>query len=851
MSQRDPVRRPAPGEDLSQVLMQDAAWLRRLARRLAADGPRAEDAVQATLVSAWSTGQRRPSRGWLATTLRNALRSEARGEARRRAREQAVAVPERQADDSATLERLELQQRVVAAVQGLDEPYRTTIVLRFLDGLSPRAIAARTDTPVKTVHTRVERGLAKLRGTLDRAVGNDPEALDWRAALLALPGVSAGTTSVLTGVTAMGTLFKATTATAGVALLAGAVYVLGPEADSGAVPAVEAHPAASEVEVAAAVPASAPQGAERAAVTEEPEVTAPAAAAPVERLTSARVVDVEGRAVPGVRVVLQRGHESREAESGPDGAVALILPLPAEADPARALDWLTVDDPDWLGLVQVEGPARDAELVVAPRVDVAGIVVDEDGAPLEGASVRLDFPTVLELSLQGERRVLPEHSRRATSAADGTFQLESATAVEGLYVQVRLAGYAGARERVAVPSPAPLEIVLSRSTAGERSVSGRVLTNDGHPVAGALVAARGDAAHSDEEGWFDVPVPELEELHLAAGQTTVDLWAVQPGSLPARHPLDLAAPLPDFVELRLGPEPLTISGRVVDPAGDPIGGAPVWISDLEEFGVVPEDAGGLTFLMHRSVEELLTEDGEARQGVTVRSDDEGRFALTGLLDREYVVAALDERTLAVLPGLEVPGGTQGLTLVVAPQRPLTAVAGRVVSGAGAPLAGQRVRAMSNVHQRGLLTSHGVPEVVSDEAGRFRFQGLSADGLVLQVVGEGIASDAQRRIDPAEDLLDLVLVAPFAARLKLRSDDPRFASGTVSLEDADGKALFVTQELSGVRLGAAAFQLIEGRSGVLHTDDRVRTIVLRSPALDEPLRLPLRLEPGTLLELEVP
>jgi hypothetical protein len=53
------------------------------------------------------------------------------------------------------------------AVLSLHEPYRTTISLRFLDSLAPRVVARRMNVPVKTVHTRVERGLGILRVKLD------------------------------------------------------------------------------------------------------------------------------------------------------------------------------------------------------------------------------------------------------------------------------------------------------------------------------------------------------------------------------------------------------------------------------------------------------------------------------------------------------------------------------------------------------------------------------------------------------------------------------------------------------------------------------------------------------------
>ena len=71
---------------------------------------------------------------------------------------------------------------VVEAVARLDEPYRAAILLRYFEGLAPAAIAARTGTPLRTVHTRLYRALARLRTELDRAHGGERKT--WLRALI-------------------------------------------------------------------------------------------------------------------------------------------------------------------------------------------------------------------------------------------------------------------------------------------------------------------------------------------------------------------------------------------------------------------------------------------------------------------------------------------------------------------------------------------------------------------------------------------------------------------------------------------------------------------------------------------
>ncbi len=70
------------------------------------------------------------------------------------------------------------------AVLALDEPYRSTLLLRFFDDLPPRDVAKRTGVPVETARARIRRGLEQLRARLDKAHGSDGNA--WRLALIPL-----------------------------------------------------------------------------------------------------------------------------------------------------------------------------------------------------------------------------------------------------------------------------------------------------------------------------------------------------------------------------------------------------------------------------------------------------------------------------------------------------------------------------------------------------------------------------------------------------------------------------------------------------------------------------------------
>lgn len=57
-------------------------------------------------------------------------------------------------------------QRAMSALHKLEEPYRTTIAQRYVEGLSVTEIAELTNDPPNTVSVRLHRGLEQLRSHL-------------------------------------------------------------------------------------------------------------------------------------------------------------------------------------------------------------------------------------------------------------------------------------------------------------------------------------------------------------------------------------------------------------------------------------------------------------------------------------------------------------------------------------------------------------------------------------------------------------------------------------------------------------------------------------------------------------
>jgi len=162
-------------------LLGEAEWLTRLARSLTSSAADADDVVQDTFATALRSppDPDRPVRPWLRRVATNIVRMRHRGRVRRDAREQVIdQVTDPTPTPEQLLERARVERTLTDLVLALEEPYRTTVLLRYREGLTAEAIAKRDGVPAGTVRRRLKTAVDRLRERLDERESSNT----WRAA---------------------------------------------------------------------------------------------------------------------------------------------------------------------------------------------------------------------------------------------------------------------------------------------------------------------------------------------------------------------------------------------------------------------------------------------------------------------------------------------------------------------------------------------------------------------------------------------------------------------------------------------------------------------------------------------
>jgi RNA polymerase sigma factor (sigma-70 family) len=830
---------PPPLHDL----LADARWVRRLARPLAGNAHDADDLVQDACLLALRCPPTHGEnlRGWFRQVLRNLVRQNARASARRARRELAPATarPTMTEATDDLVERATTHRAVVDAVLALDEPLRATILLRFFEDLPPRAIAARLGVPVATVHSRLQRGCARLRQQLDANFGNRRR---WCAALVPLPQLAATLPAI--GVLVMNGKVLALAATLVVGATAlwfgsdwfGTRPSLAPPAPAGTTVALEAAATAPRQEAA-------PDAAERsAAVPAGPPV---ADARPAARQVTGRVVDGEGHAVQAVRVELAQvgaGQRSSGEAAAPerhetrsDAAGAFTF-----AAAARSEGRVRVTEPGWQTVMHSVLPSDDTSskllVVVAPAVALAGQVRSADGLGIAGAALQIVWPADLRSRLSDIGDMAAEEHVSARSQDGGRFALGAAR-VRGAQLVVTAEGFVPDRRPVPEHSDQSLVITLERPQPRPGTIQGQVTDPRGVQVAGARIGLGTTLVTSDAQGNFLIDDD-------GKGRTLVATKAGHRCGAVERPAAGFGA----FVLVTLGAAPLSVRGRVVDEDGKGLEGITVWINDptllcdARETLVVEGIAAGCASMSElrekfergelRDPERVLRETPTA-SWPWVRSGADGSFVVTGLEERTYRLRAMDPRTLLMSQREGVAAGSADVVLQLRRDAMFAAVTGHVVARTGEVVPGVRVRAQIDTQRTGGSTMHGRTEAVAttDQEGRFTLRDLPKQHVYLRLDGDRILPLEFGRQVPGGlleltggDVEDLRIEVRVRMHVQVELLDPASADALAVLDGA-GNTIIVNVFSGRGRQETDSLPLSEGKSPVFVVPDTAATLVL--------------------------
>ncbi|MCE9592688.1 MAG: sigma-70 family RNA polymerase sigma factor [Planctomycetes bacterium] len=571
-----------------EALLAQAGFLRALAQGLLRDEHASEDVVQTTWLTALQRREHEieSPRAWMARVVRNLAFKRRRGEQRRAARERAVAKDEALSSSADAVERADTLRAVTDAVLALDEPYRSTILLRYFEGLELAEIAARTNEPLATVRSRHARALAQLRERLDREHGGERRA--WALGLVGLVdgeraglvGGGLGTAgSVTTGAVIVSTKIKLAVAAA-LVLAAFFAVRLGTSGSHGDSTNTRDATDVDLLRSIAYVGESKPSDAMLAAPTDATNSSASSARTPIATLGSIRVAVTWSDGTPAAGIVLNAfpwgaldpylaSFRVRTDEKGEARLEHLI--------PGRV--GVYVDRGDGRNVDVRAGEEARATFAVPVGLEVAGRVVDPAGSAVADAEIWL--------SDYGPGQ---SGSTVATSDADGRFVLRDIPDAHGI----------GARKIGHSPSPT----LWPSGSAGERRevvliLQGRgaalavhVVGPDGEPVEGARVQiSELDAKREGYEMYAHTQQP-LTYLDITDAEGNCSVASLAPGKVNVVVSTSGLAPWIDRVvletggvtakEVKLGAG-VTVKGIASEPNGKPLEGVEIRVGEYGHF----------------------------------------------------------------------------------------------------------------------------------------------------------------------------------------------------------------------------------------------------------------------------
>ncbi|MEW6745889.1 MAG: sigma-70 family RNA polymerase sigma factor [Planctomycetota bacterium] len=659
-----------------EALLHHAGWVRDLARRLVLDESQADDVVQQTWLAALRNPPKpgRAARAWLARVVRNIAFRTRRDEARLKRREQQVPAETMGPPADQVVEEVASLRMVVEAVLRLEEPYRSTVLLRYFKDLDSQEIAEQTGVPPATVRTRLHRGLALLRAELTRTAGGS-----WCLALLPLLGkqyvasAAAASTAVAGGV-ALAVKTKVAVIIAVAATVALVTWQLtrttqspSPTEDSAGIATGEpatgtSRPEHADDEVGAGAhggvgrsTAVTGETGEDQAPTTSSSVAAPdATTAPVDVALYGQLVGLSAVAPWTAKLEILAIHFAdgdwpyswpkppitRERTVAVESGGSFPIDLRSLVEELGEIDelWIHGDDPAYLPLKTMlvskaklrkwmeSPPPSGVRVQVTPASMIRGQVVGEDGLPVPGAAVAVY--AVENDAPRGVRRFFQSEPLRETTAVE------------------------------------PLDQTFCKADGSYRlRATERGPTRTGSFAIVAAVDAR-KIVTEDESG------------------QPVSTWLPSPGLRPAVGSVSAIPPSGRDCELLVLFPGLSISGTVTGPDASPIAGATVSARRVREGDAVP--AARLEVECY-DLDWVYWQVSHA--SVAAKSNEDGTFSIGGLEAGEYdlLVEAVEDRPYlaARQETRRVQAAASDILLVLDSQRLIFRVTerGSAVSGA--------------------------------------------------------------------------------------------------------------------------------------------------------------------------
>ncbi|MFT4537832.1 MAG: RNA polymerase sigma factor (sigma-70 family) [Planctomycetota bacterium] len=679
----------------SEMSLQEAASLRRLARQLLYDPGAADDVVQEAWLSALKRGaNQQTNSGWLRGAVRLIARQRGREESRRKYREQTVAETRTPVPSSSEISaRLESTRRLIDAVETLAEPYRSVVVMRYFDDLPPREIAKLRDAPVETIRTQLQRGLTQLRRELSR---NQTESMQCLAALLPLAGsISPLALHLLTGSSSIskwsGSLMMSLkTKTLVSAVMAAVLLTTGAQWMRTSLQAREPNPV-EQVDLLRAkieaplskdepIYALAPGGEVRVAVADGPVVVRDWIIGGFVLSGGAPVLDCP------VHIQLWRGYgrdgdlwQEQQVETDAMGRYAAAFPQPDDSlyveVRSRHSSYLSSAQED----IVVRGeqpPAITLNLYLADA-ELLGRVVDDQGRPIAHANIDSWY-------------------RDTSTDANGQFRLPCTTERTEVQARVIADGFVTHRMRAFVKSagevPIP-NIVLAR----ESQLNGTLRDESGMPVAAAAIIpqlAYPATSISDEFGAF--------RIHGINGQKQYSRIYIQAAG---------------YVHLEHRFTPEEVAGQSIE----------ITLKrGLDVHGVVSNDRG--TPL--EGVLISLDHPPDTLPNRTTYSGRDGLFTIANISEGDHKLFAQRNGFAAIEQLIQVEPQNEVLLTMTGGQ----SLGGVVLNDSDEPLQDVWIIATRGLHDGVLI---GGP-VKSDEKGRFHIETLPDEPLMLTLIEAGFA-----------------------------------------------------------------------------------------------------------------